>query len=49
VAEITVGGVHHSLGKDDMILMPANVPHALKAVERFKMILVMIRDAAAAP
>lgn len=45
VAEITVGGVPHRLGKDVMILMPANVPHALKAVERFKMMLVMIRDA----
>jgi quercetin dioxygenase-like cupin family protein len=30
VAEITVGGVPHRLGKDEMILMPANVPHALK-------------------
>jgi quercetin dioxygenase-like cupin family protein len=46
VAEITIGGVPHRLGKDEMILMPANVPHALKAVERFKMMLVMIRDAA---
>lgn len=46
VAEITIGGAPHLLGKDEMILMPANVPHALKAVERFKMMLVMIRDAA---
>ncbi|MFZ0888537.1 MAG: cupin domain-containing protein [Candidatus Binataceae bacterium] len=46
VAEITVGGVPHRLGKDEMILMPANVPHALKAVERFKMMLVMIREVA---
>lgn len=44
VAEITIGGVPRRLGKDEMILMPANVPHALKAVERFKMMLVMIRD-----
>lgn len=27
----------------DMVIMPANVPHALKAVEKFKMTLVMIR------
>ena len=27
-----------------MILMPANIPHALKAVERFKMLLTMIRE-----
>ncbi|MFA5786743.1 MAG: cupin domain-containing protein [Actinomycetota bacterium] len=46
VAEITIGGAVHRLGKDEMILMPANVPHALKALERFKMMLVMIRDAA---
>ena len=45
VAEITIGGVPHRVGKDEMILMPANVPHALKAVERFKMMLVMIREA----
>ena len=45
MAEITVGGVPHRLGKDEMMLMPANVPHALKAVERFKMMLVMIREA----
>lgn len=45
VAEITIGGVPHRLGKDEMILIPANMPHALKAVERFKMILVMIREA----
>jgi len=46
VAEITISGVPHRLGKDEMILMPANVPHALKAVEQFKMMLVMIREAA---
>jgi quercetin dioxygenase-like cupin family protein len=46
LAEITIGGVPHRLGKDEMILMPANVPHALKAVERFKMMLVMIREVA---
>jgi quercetin dioxygenase-like cupin family protein len=43
-AEITIGGAPHQLGKDEMILMPANVPHALKAIERFKMMLVMIRE-----
>jgi quercetin dioxygenase-like cupin family protein len=29
-----------------MIIMPANVPHALKAVTRFKMLLVMIKKPA---
>jgi quercetin dioxygenase-like cupin family protein len=46
VAEVTIGGTPHRLGKDDMILMPAKIPHALKAVERFKMMLVMIREVA---
>ena len=46
VAEITIGGTPHLLGKDELILMPANVPHALKAIERFKMMLVMIREVA---
>jgi len=27
-----------------MIIMPANKPHALKAIENFKMLLVMIRS-----
>jgi quercetin dioxygenase-like cupin family protein len=44
VAEIIIGGKPHRLGKDELILMPANVPHALKAVERFKMMLIMIRE-----
>jgi quercetin dioxygenase-like cupin family protein len=45
VADVTVGGETSRLGAGDLILMPANVPHALKAVEHFKMMLVMIRDA----
>jgi len=32
------------VNEGEMILMPANVPHALKAMERFKMMLVMIRE-----
>jgi quercetin dioxygenase-like cupin family protein len=43
-AEITVGGTPHGLRAGEMILMPANVPHALKANERFKMALTMIRS-----
>jgi quercetin dioxygenase-like cupin family protein len=44
IAEIAIGGVPHRVGRDEMILMPANVPHAVKAVERMKMLLVMIRE-----
>lgn len=40
-AEITVGGVVHRLGAGQMIVMPSGVPHALKAVERFKMLLFL--------
>jgi len=42
-AEILLGGTPHLLKKGDCIIMPANVPHALKATERFKMLLTMIR------
>ena len=43
-AEITVGGKKHQLEKGDSIIMPANIPHALKAVEKYKMVLTMIKE-----
>ena len=43
-AEITISGNKNVLEKGDMIIMPANDPHALHAMERFKMILTMIRS-----
>ena len=43
-AEITISGKVHKLGKGEMIIMPANEPHALKAQEKFKMMLVMIKS-----
>ncbi len=42
-AEITVAGKPHSVKGGELILMPAQQPHALKALQRFKMILTMIR------
>lgn len=42
-AEITIAGKSHHLKQGEMIIMPANQPHALKAIERFKMMLVMIK------
>lgn len=42
-AEIIISGTTHLVNAGDMIIMPANDPHALKAVERFKMLLVMIK------
>ena len=43
-AEITISGKAHQVRAGEMIIMPANKPHALKAVCRFKMMLVMIRS-----
>lgn len=43
-AEITISGNKNILEKGDLIIMPANDPHALHAMERFKMILTMIRS-----
>ncbi len=42
-AEITISGKTHHLREGEAIVMPANHPHSLKAVKRFKMILTMIR------
>jgi quercetin dioxygenase-like cupin family protein len=44
-AEVTTGGKRHNLKKGEMIIMPANVPHSLKAARPFKMLLIMIRSA----
>jgi quercetin dioxygenase-like cupin family protein len=40
---VTLGGVAHEVAKGELIIMPANVPHALTALTPFKMMLVMIR------
>jgi quercetin dioxygenase-like cupin family protein len=38
-----IGGEEHDLNAGQMIIMPANVPHAVRAVKRFKMLLTMLR------
>jgi quercetin dioxygenase-like cupin family protein len=43
-AEIMVAGTKSIVKKGQVIIMPANKPHALKAVERFKMMLIMIKS-----
>jgi len=43
-AEITISGNENVLEKGEMIIMPANEPHALKALEKYKMVLTMIRS-----
>ena len=42
--EIAISGKPQALQAGDVIIMPANKPHSLKAVERFKMLLVMIKS-----
>jgi quercetin dioxygenase-like cupin family protein len=45
-ADIAIGGKVNRIKPGEMIIMPAAVPHALKAVTRFKMLLVMIKKPA---
>ena len=42
-AQVIISGKEHVLRRGEMIIMPGNEPHALKAVGPFKMMLVMIR------
>lgn len=43
-SKVKVGDQTHHLVSGESILMPANVPHALKAETQFKMLLTMIRE-----
>ena len=42
--EIAISGKALHLKKDETVIMPANQPHALKAITKFKMVLTMIRS-----
>ncbi|MFC1568497.1 cupin domain-containing protein [Candidatus Margulisiibacteriota bacterium] len=42
-AEVTISGKKHSLSAGEVLVMPANDPHALKAIKAFKMILTMVK------
>jgi quercetin dioxygenase-like cupin family protein len=42
-AEVIISGKPLQLKTGEMVIMPANQPHALKAVRRFKMLLVMVK------
>ena len=42
-AEIRVDGTPYLVKEGEMIIMPANKPHALKAITRYKMLLMMIK------
>ena len=43
-AEITISGKPLLVKKGETVIMPANQPHALRAISRFKMMLVMIKS-----
>ncbi len=43
-AEVTISSNVLRLKEGEMVIMPANEPHALRAVERFKMLLIMIKS-----
>jgi len=42
-AEISIAGNTNLVNKGEIIIMPADKPHSLKAKERFKMLLIMIK------
>jgi len=42
-AEIIIDEVSYSLGTGDNIIMPAGIPHAVNALNKFKMVLTMIK------
>ncbi|MBW6501264.1 MAG: cupin domain-containing protein [Bacteroidales bacterium] len=42
--EIIIGGKSFILDAGQSIIMPANIPHAVRAVEKFKMVLTMIKS-----
>jgi quercetin dioxygenase-like cupin family protein len=44
--EIRIDGKPHRVQMGEIIIMPANVPHSLQAIERFKMLLTMIKGEA---
>ncbi|MCJ7577640.1 MAG: cupin domain-containing protein [candidate division Zixibacteria bacterium] len=43
-AQLTIGGEVLSAFTGQMVIMPANVPHSVKATKKFKMLLTMIRS-----
>ena len=43
-AEVTISGKPNRLKEGEMVIMPANEPHALRAIKKFKMMLVMIKS-----
>jgi len=42
--QVKIAGKTNELSQGQIIIMPANLPHAVNAGERFKMLLTMIRE-----
>ncbi|MCF6360883.1 MAG: cupin domain-containing protein [Cyclobacteriaceae bacterium] len=42
-AEVSIAGKMSIVGEGELIIMPANIPHALQAIESFKMCLTMLK------
>ncbi len=43
-AEVSIAGNPFTVRTGEMIILPANIPHAVQAKQRFKMTLTMIRE-----
>lgn len=43
-AEITISGKRNRIDGGDIIKLPAGEPHGVKAISKFKMLLIMIRE-----
>jgi quercetin dioxygenase-like cupin family protein len=43
-AEISISGAPHQLKGGDLLRLPAGQPHAVKALSKFKMLLIMLKD-----
>jgi quercetin dioxygenase-like cupin family protein len=44
-AEVTIGGEPHQLNNGDVVIMPGGISHSVKANKKFKMMLVMVKQA----
>jgi quercetin dioxygenase-like cupin family protein len=42
--EVVISGKVHHINQGEFVILPANKPHSLKALSRFKMLLVMIKS-----
>jgi len=42
--KITINKKDYTLEENEMIIMPANIPHAVYGIDKFKMLLIMLKD-----